>query len=193
LKCPRALFGILFLALVELDSHNEFDLLAAAIGDDAGNLQRAGLDGDVRGDLDGIFHAHAYAPVGPVFQRRRRHARRLAYVHPQDIDPRHQRDSLLGALLAHALLIGKKPEKFSRSVLVSVPSVFSVVKSIGIEQRGTDYPFWRDDAFKLCVDYAGVSGLAASDVQRILGGNGQELLGLQKLKSCGVKKKGPVV
>jgi predicted TIM-barrel fold metal-dependent hydrolase len=43
---------------------------------------------------------------------------------------------------------------------------------------GTDYPFWRDDAFKLCVDYIGESGLPASEVDRILGGNGQRLLGL---------------
>ena len=43
---------------------------------------------------------------------------------------------------------------------------------------GTDYPFWRDDAFKLCVDYVGESDLAASDVEGILGGNGQRLLGL---------------
>ncbi len=43
---------------------------------------------------------------------------------------------------------------------------------------GTDYPFWRDDAFKLCADYIGESGLPASEVDRILGGNGQRLLGL---------------
>jgi len=43
---------------------------------------------------------------------------------------------------------------------------------------GTDYPFWRDDAFKLCVDYIGKSGLPPSEVERILGGNGQRLLGL---------------
>ena len=43
---------------------------------------------------------------------------------------------------------------------------------------GTDYPFWRDDAFKLCIDYVAESGLTASDVDRILGGNGQRLLRL---------------
>jgi len=43
---------------------------------------------------------------------------------------------------------------------------------------GTDYPFWRDDAFKLCVDYVSEAGLPASDVDRILGGNGKQLLGL---------------
>lgn len=43
---------------------------------------------------------------------------------------------------------------------------------------GTDYPFWRDDAFKLCVDYVRESGLPGSEVERILGGTGQKLLGL---------------
>lgn len=43
---------------------------------------------------------------------------------------------------------------------------------------GTDYPFWRDDAFKLCVDYLGEAGLPSSDVDRILGRNCQQLLGL---------------
>ena len=43
---------------------------------------------------------------------------------------------------------------------------------------GTDYPFWRDDAFKLCVDYVGEAGLPAADVDRILGGNAERLLGL---------------
>jgi 6-methylsalicylate decarboxylase len=43
---------------------------------------------------------------------------------------------------------------------------------------GTDYPFWRDDAFKLCVDYVGESGLPASEVEQILGGNAKKLLRL---------------
>jgi aminocarboxymuconate-semialdehyde decarboxylase len=43
---------------------------------------------------------------------------------------------------------------------------------------GTDYPFWRDDAFKLCIDYVAEAGLPGSDVDRILGGNAQNLLGL---------------
>ncbi len=43
---------------------------------------------------------------------------------------------------------------------------------------GTDYPFWRDEAFKLCVDYVGEAGLSAGEADRILGGNGKSLLGL---------------
>jgi predicted TIM-barrel fold metal-dependent hydrolase len=43
---------------------------------------------------------------------------------------------------------------------------------------GTDYPFWRDNAFKLCVDYIRGAELPAKDVNRILGGNCKELLGL---------------
>jgi predicted TIM-barrel fold metal-dependent hydrolase len=43
---------------------------------------------------------------------------------------------------------------------------------------GTDYPFWRDDAFKLCVDYVGDAGLSKGDVDRILDGNAQQLLAL---------------
>ena len=43
---------------------------------------------------------------------------------------------------------------------------------------GTDYPFWRDDAFKLCIDYVAEAGLAKADVDRILDRNAQQLLGL---------------
>ncbi len=43
---------------------------------------------------------------------------------------------------------------------------------------GTDYPFWRDDAFKLCVDYIGETGLSVSETDRILSGNAEKLLGL---------------
>jgi predicted TIM-barrel fold metal-dependent hydrolase len=41
---------------------------------------------------------------------------------------------------------------------------------------GTDYPFWRDDAFKLCVDYISNAGLPASDVDRILSANAETAL-----------------
>jgi predicted TIM-barrel fold metal-dependent hydrolase len=43
---------------------------------------------------------------------------------------------------------------------------------------GTDYPFWRDDAFKLCVDYISGAGLPAADVERIFSGNTRKLLSL---------------
>jgi aminocarboxymuconate-semialdehyde decarboxylase len=42
---------------------------------------------------------------------------------------------------------------------------------------GTDYPFWRDAAFKLGVDYVSQAGLSVCDVDLILGGNAQKLLG----------------
>ena len=41
---------------------------------------------------------------------------------------------------------------------------------------GTDYPFWRDDAFKLCVDYISDARLPAGEVERIFSGNAQKLL-----------------
>jgi predicted TIM-barrel fold metal-dependent hydrolase len=43
---------------------------------------------------------------------------------------------------------------------------------------GTDYPFWRDDAFKLCANYIAEAGLPKGDVDRILDGNAELLLGL---------------
>src|SRR5260370_16635254 len=36
---------------------------------------------------------------------------------------------------------------------------------------GTDYPFWRDDAFKLCAHYIPESGLPNADVAPILDPN----------------------
>jgi aminocarboxymuconate-semialdehyde decarboxylase len=43
---------------------------------------------------------------------------------------------------------------------------------------GTDYPFWRDGAFKLCADYIAEAGLPKGDVDSILDGNAQKLVGL---------------
>jgi aminocarboxymuconate-semialdehyde decarboxylase len=43
---------------------------------------------------------------------------------------------------------------------------------------GTDYPFWRDDAFKLCVDYVEEAGLPSNEVDSILGGSAKKLLRL---------------
>jgi 6-methylsalicylate decarboxylase len=53
------------------------------------------------------------------------------------------------------------------------------IDTVGIDHLvlGTDYPFWRDDAFKLCVDYVSDAGLPVGDVHRILEGNAQRLLG----------------
>jgi aminocarboxymuconate-semialdehyde decarboxylase len=43
---------------------------------------------------------------------------------------------------------------------------------------GTDYPFWRGDAFKLCVDYVSEAGLSKNEVDRILTENARNLLKL---------------
>ena len=53
-------------------------------------------------------------------------------------------------------------------------------ETLGIDHLllGTDYPFWRDDAFKLCVDYIGEAGLEKTEAERILTGNAHNLLKL---------------
>lgn len=53
-------------------------------------------------------------------------------------------------------------------------------EAVGTERllMGTDFPFWRGPGFKLGVDYVSEAGLSSSDVNRILGGNAQHLLGL---------------
>jgi 6-methylsalicylate decarboxylase len=53
-------------------------------------------------------------------------------------------------------------------------------EAVGSDQilLGSDYPFWRDEAYKLCVDYVSEAGLWAGDVDLILGGNAQKLFGL---------------
>jgi predicted TIM-barrel fold metal-dependent hydrolase len=53
-------------------------------------------------------------------------------------------------------------------------------ETLGVEHLllGTDYPFWREDAFKLCVDYVAQSGLPADETENILGGSARRLLGL---------------
>lgn len=53
-------------------------------------------------------------------------------------------------------------------------------ETLGIDHLllGTDYPFWRDDAFKLCVDFVSEAGLSKNEVDRILSGNARNLLKL---------------
>ena len=61
------------------------------------------------------------------------------------------------------------------------PAALRCVKeTLGIDHLllGTDYPFWRDDAFKLCVDYVSEAGLSRDEVDRILTGNARSLLRL---------------
>jgi len=48
---------------------------------------------------------------------------------------------------------------------------------------GTDFPYWIDDAYQLGVDYVKKAGLSMQDVDGILGGNAQQLLGLQLPKA----------
>ncbi len=43
---------------------------------------------------------------------------------------------------------------------------------------GSDYPFWHDDGYVRSVDYVREAGLVAEDVDRVLGGNAESLLGL---------------
>ena len=59
-------------------------------------------------------------------------------------------------------------------------------EAVGTEKLllGTDYPFWRDDAFKMCVDYVAQSGLPPGVVDRILGGNAQKLLDYLNYTCC---------
>jgi aminocarboxymuconate-semialdehyde decarboxylase len=59
-------------------------------------------------------------------------------------------------------------------------------EAVGTEKLllGTDYPFWRDDAFQMCVDYVAQSGLPPGVVDRILGGNAQKLLDYLNYTCC---------
>ena len=45
---------------------------------------------------------------------------------------------------------------------------------------GTDYPFWRDAAFQLAADFVEQAGLPMDEVEHILGGTAEELLGLKQ-------------
>ena len=43
---------------------------------------------------------------------------------------------------------------------------------------GSDYPFWHDDAYVRSVDYVQEAGLMAEEVDGVLGGNAESLLGI---------------
>jgi aminocarboxymuconate-semialdehyde decarboxylase len=53
-------------------------------------------------------------------------------------------------------------------------------EAVGAEKLllGTDYPFWRDDAFRLCVEYIADAVPRSQDADGILGGNAQKLFGM---------------
>ena len=92
----------------------------------------------------------------------------------------------LDQLADHFLPEGSEPPSVQAkyfwydTVNANPASLRCTIDTVGIDHLvlGTDYPFWRDDAFKLCVDYIGESGLPAADVECILGGNAARLLPL---------------
>lgn len=45
---------------------------------------------------------------------------------------------------------------------------------------GTDYPFWRDDAFQLAAEFVEKAGLPQDEVEHILGGTAEGMLGLKR-------------
>jgi aminocarboxymuconate-semialdehyde decarboxylase len=60
------------------------------------------------------------------------------------------------------------------------PSLRCAVETLGADRLllGSDFPYWRDDAYDLAVRYIAESGLGAADVAAIQGGNAARLLGL---------------
>jgi len=60
------------------------------------------------------------------------------------------------------------------------PALRCTQETVGTDRLllGSDYPFWRDEAFKLSVDYVRKAGLSENDESSILGGNAQRLLGI---------------
>lgn len=53
-------------------------------------------------------------------------------------------------------------------------------EAVGAERIlfGSDYPFWHDDAYVRSVDYVQEAGLTAKEVDGVLGGNAESLLGI---------------
>ncbi len=60
------------------------------------------------------------------------------------------------------------------------PSLRCAVETLGADRLvlGTDFPYWRDDAYELAVRYIGESGLGEQYVTDIQGGNAARLLGV---------------
>ncbi len=53
-------------------------------------------------------------------------------------------------------------------------------EAVGAERIlfGSDYPFWHDDAYVCSVEYVREAGLTAKEVEGVLGGNAESLLGI---------------
>jgi predicted TIM-barrel fold metal-dependent hydrolase len=79
----------------------------------------------------------------------------------------------------------EKPSALARSfwydtVNAHPPSLRCAVETLGADRLllGTDFPYWRDEAYELAVRYIAESGLAPADAERIQGTNAAHLLGL---------------
>lgn len=79
----------------------------------------------------------------------------------------------------------KKPSVLAQSfwydtVNAHPPSLRCAVETLGADRLvlGTDFPYWRDEAYELAVRYIAESGLSAEDVAGIEGKNAARLLGL---------------
>lgn len=88
----------------------------------------------------------------------------------------------------------EKPSVLARSfwydtVNAHPPSLRCAVETLGTDRLllGTDFPYWRDDAYELAVLYIAESGLRAADVAAIQGGNAAALLGASGESDRGVK------
>lgn len=78
-----------------------------------------------------------------------------------------------------------KPSATARSfwydtVNAHPPSLRCAVETLGADRLllGSDFPYWRDEAYDLAVRYIAESGLAPADVERIQGGNATALFDL---------------
>lgn len=81
----------------------------------------------------------------------------------------------------------EKPSVLARSfwydtVNAHPPSLRCAVETLGADRLvlGTDFPYWRDEAYELAVRYIAESGLSAEDVAAIQGGNAASILGAGK-------------
>jgi predicted TIM-barrel fold metal-dependent hydrolase len=81
----------------------------------------------------------------------------------------------------------EKPSALARyfwydTVNAHPPALRCAVETLGADRLllGTDFPYWRDEAYELAVRYIAESELAAGDVEAIQGGNAAQLLDLSE-------------